>query len=214
MNPYMLKGNERGFTLVQLLVGLAVGLIALAAAINLFRIQQEGYNVEIQISEMQQNTRAAMDIITREVKMAGYDPLEAGFDGIIHDTFQLRIFTDITGAAGTPDGNTNDTDEDVTYKYYDDPDFQIKRRSGSSGSFQTVAENIETFDFSYLKADGTDATTTSEIRKVQITITGMTSSPDSRYTEYPDNKRRYTLISEVTPRNIVYLSLGDVEADD
>jgi type IV pilus assembly protein PilW len=171
-------------------------------AVKIFLVQQKAYNVQGQLSEMQQNIRAATDIIMRETKMAGYNPTGASFNGITYDTSQLRILADLDG-----DGAATGTTEDITYKYFNTVDYplQIKRKSGS-GYFQPLAENIQTFTFDYLNAGGdpiTDPIDEPNIRQIEIKIIGRTAKVD------PDLKRvdgvgyRYgTLTTRVTPENL------------
>jgi len=192
------ENNERGFTIIELVVGLAISLILLGVAVKIFLVQQRSYNVQEQLSEMQQNIRSAMDIIVRETKMAGYNPTGAGFNGITYDTFQLQILADLTG-----DGNTDDPNENIIYKYYPSPDFQIKRKESTGGGFQPLAENITAFDFDYYDASGTGTDTSTAIRQIEISITGRTARTD------PDLKRvdgvgyRYgTLTTHITPENL------------
>ncbi len=192
---YSPKNNEQGFTMVELVVGLAISLILIGIAVKIFLVQQKAYNVQQQLSEMQQNIRAATDMIMRETKMAGYNPTGASFDGITYDTSQLRILADLDG-----DGFATNTNEDITYSY-DGTDSQIVRNIGS-GNY-SVAENIEVFTFDYLNATGTPTTNTVDIRQIQFTITGRTAKVD------PDLKRvdgvgyRYgTLTTFVTPENL------------
>ncbi|EFK05950.1 prepilin-type N-terminal cleavage/methylation domain protein [delta proteobacterium NaphS2] len=64
--------NERGFTLVELLVTLAILLIVVAALSSTFTFQQKTYDAQQQVSEMIQNGRAAMDLMTGEIMMSGY----------------------------------------------------------------------------------------------------------------------------------------------
>jgi type IV pilus assembly protein PilW len=196
---YSPENNERGFTIIELVVGLAISLILLGVAVKIFLVQQRSYNVQAQLSEMQQNIRSAMDMIARETKMAGYDPTGAGFDGIEYDAtkIQLQILADLTG-----DGDTGDPNEDITYRYYP-ADFQIKRKESTGGGFQPLAENITAFDFDYYDASGTGTDTSTAIRQIEISITGRTARTD------PDLKRvdgvgyRYgTLTTHITPENL------------
>jgi len=192
---YSPENNERGFTIVELVVGLAIGLILLGVAVKIFLVQQRSYSVQEQLSEMQQNIRSAMDMIVRETKMAGYNPAGAIFDGIEYDATktQLRILADLDG-----DGTTTGTNEDITYSH-DDTDLQIER----NGAGNPIAENITEFTFDYYDASGTGTDTSTAIRQIEISITGRTDKTD------PDLKRvdgvgyRYgTLTTHVTPENL------------
>lgn len=66
-----LRANS-GFTLVELLVAIALGLVILAGVYQTFRTQHDSYIVQDQVAAMQQNLRAAMYLITRDLQMAGW----------------------------------------------------------------------------------------------------------------------------------------------
>ena len=61
-----------GFTLIELLVAIALGMVILAGLFRTFKVQQDSYVIQDQVSAMQQNLRAAMYMITRDLQMAGY----------------------------------------------------------------------------------------------------------------------------------------------
>ena len=204
---YLSKNKESGFTLVELLIAMTIGLIILTALSSTFLMQRKIYDVQEQVAEMVQNARAAMDMMSREIRMGGYDPTDAGFDGITYDADQLQIQAnidddeDIINADGSYDDNEN-----ITYTYYDENSaypYQIKRKTGN-GNFVSFAENIEAFTFNYLDSSGNATATTSVIRQIMITIIARTSKPDPDYTDptYGDHYRRYTLTSVITPRNL------------
>ena len=209
MNYYD-RNNERGFTLVELLIAMTIGLIIMTALSSTFLMQRKIYDVQEQVAEMVQTARAAMDMMSREIRMGGYDPTDAGFDGITYDAHQLQIQAnidddeDIINADGSYDKNEN-----ITYTYYDENSaypYQIKRKT-SNGDFVSFAENIEEFTFVYLKADGVTEVTTSaendDIRQIKITITARTARPDSDYSAN-GGYRTYTLTSFITPRNLAF----------
>jgi prepilin-type N-terminal cleavage/methylation domain-containing protein len=61
-----------GFTLIELLVAIALGMVILAGVFRVFNVQQDAYVVQDQVAAMQQNLRAAMYMITRDLQMAGW----------------------------------------------------------------------------------------------------------------------------------------------
>lgn len=63
--------NTRGFTLIELLVAVALGLIVLAAATQLFKRGMDATLLVSQSSEMQQNVRATLNLVAKDVSMAG-----------------------------------------------------------------------------------------------------------------------------------------------
>jgi len=197
-----LKGNQdraRGFSLVELLIAMAVGLVVLGAMYSVFTIQNKTFGNQENFVEMQQSVRAGMDMMAREVGMAGYDPAGANFVGIPYDANKLQIYADLNG-----DKDTDDPHEYIKYTMDSDYPFEIRRDTG--GGRQEFALNIQTFTFNYLDSDGNPTTTTANIRQMRITITARTAKPDPDYTDptYGDHYRRYTLTSLVTPRNLAY----------
>lgn len=190
-----------GFSLIELLIAMVVGLIVLGATYSIFNIQNKQMIKEDKIVEMQQNVRAAIDMMSREIRLAGYDPKPCtivgnrfGIDiyGITYSTAQLELKNDLSGGGVVGSGVAN---EIVIYKY-DSANFRITRNA--QGGDQPFAENITAFTFSYLDKDNTATTTSSDIRKVRLTITGRTSAPIDG--QYPT----YTLSADVYVRNLSY----------
>jgi type IV pilus assembly protein PilW len=177
-----------GFTLVELMVTLAIGMVVMAAVTTTFISQSRFYSAQEQINEMEQNTRGALDVITRELKMAGYNPNGATLTGVTHSMSQLRIQADLDGSGGFPTG----ANEDIIYSH-DATNKQILRNGVA------LADNITTFTFNYLKADGiTLATSSGEVRQVTINITARTAKPDPNSGGY----RTYSVTATITPVNL------------
>ena len=185
-----MTNNDKGFTLVELLVAMAISLIVMASIGYLYYYQQKSYVVQEQISAMQQNLRAAMYYMEKEIRMAGCDPTQADWPRIVTASKNSINFTlDITDGSGTgpPDGNPGDANEDITYSL-DTVDDQLERNS------QPLAENIDALNFVYLNSSGADlqddgngnvtiATNISQIRSVQITIVARVGRRDPGYTD-------------------------------
>jgi prepilin-type N-terminal cleavage/methylation domain-containing protein len=70
---------QRGLSLVELMVGIAVGLFVVAAAAMLVSIQLNENRRLLLETQMQQDLRATADIITRELRRAGHWPDAAQF---------------------------------------------------------------------------------------------------------------------------------------
>ena len=66
--------ENKGFTLIEILVALAVSGLVLAGIYQTYLAQQKSYIVQGEIAKMQQNIRAAMFLMVRELRMAGFDP--------------------------------------------------------------------------------------------------------------------------------------------
>ena len=69
MRPEM--QNERGFSLVELIVAMTVTLIVSSAIYGLLAAGGNAFSREPEVADRQQNIRAAMDLITRDVYGAG-----------------------------------------------------------------------------------------------------------------------------------------------
>ncbi len=67
------KFNEKGVTLIELMVALVICGIIVAAIYRLFVAQARSYTVQDQVAESQQNVRNAMELLLRDIRMAGFD---------------------------------------------------------------------------------------------------------------------------------------------
>ena len=63
--------SERGFTLMELMVAIAVGLIVMGAMTSLFKTGMDSAMLVTQRAETQQNMRAAIDLMVKDISMAG-----------------------------------------------------------------------------------------------------------------------------------------------
>jgi type II secretory pathway pseudopilin PulG len=196
MHRLKLKKTE-GFTLTELMVSMAIGMAMLAAVTTTFMLQTKIYNAQQQINEMEQNARGVLDVITRELKMAGYKPNGGSFSGVTYSTTQLMIQTDLDASGGISTSTT--ANEQITYAY-DSTNKQITRAVGS-GSALVLADNIAAFTFSYLDSTGASTTTSANIRQVSISITARTANPDPDYTSN-GGYRTYTMTATITPPNL------------
>jgi type IV pilus assembly protein PilW len=189
--------NFTGFTLVELMVSMSIGLAILAAVTTTFMSQTRIYNSQEQINEMQQNARGVLDILSRELKMAGYKPNGGGFNGVTYSTTQLMVQADLNSDGAISTSST--TNEQITYAH-DSANQRITRAVGT-GSAQVLAEHITAFTFNYLDSAGAATTVSANIRQVSITITAKTAKPDPNYTS-DGGYRTYTMSATITPGNL------------
>jgi prepilin-type N-terminal cleavage/methylation domain-containing protein len=66
-------GNERGVSLLEVLIALAIMGVVTAAVMQAYVTQHENYMVQEDITDIQQNARASVDELVRNVRMAGHD---------------------------------------------------------------------------------------------------------------------------------------------
>jgi type IV pilus assembly protein PilW len=167
--------NEQGFTIIELLVSMAVFLLAIGAIYSTFQTQHKSYLMQQEVAAMQQNLRAAMFYMQREIRMAGCDPLGTAGAGIVTKNSDSISFTeDVRGdsAGSDPDGALNDPNENITYSLNGG---NLVRDTG--GGNQIVAENIDALNFFYLDANGSETAVLADIRSVEITIVARISRP-------------------------------------
>ena len=87
---------DNGFTLVELLVAIAVSSIVLVIVSTFFVRSGRIYVEQNVLAALQQEVRAAMEIMGREIRMAGYDPLRTGdFKILDADATKLRFTLDL-----------------------------------------------------------------------------------------------------------------------
>jgi prepilin-type N-terminal cleavage/methylation domain-containing protein len=68
-----MRHNIKAFTLVEMLVALAVSSIIVAATYASFELIQKQYKKNIDVAELHTSGRAIMTILEREIRMAGYE---------------------------------------------------------------------------------------------------------------------------------------------
>lgn len=223
---------DSGFTLVELMVTLVVAFILSGAVYAAYKVQQRTSSSQGQVAEMQQNIRAAFYFLSRNLRMAGYDPTGDASAGITTATAGRIVFTqDITDTAGTgdSDGDINHPDETVTFALTADANSDGIPDAGGVAALTSnggeIAENIERIQFFYTLKDGSLpanplAPTAAEMNDVAtVTVSILARSPafDPTYVDngtytladgtvvgpIGDNFRRRLLISEIVCRNMV-----------
>ena len=195
--------NTQAFTLIELMVAIGLGMIVMASVATTFMSQTRTYSAQEQITQMEQNARGALDIMAREIKMAGYNPAAVAVTGVVsYTSTSLTIRADIDGngillVSGYGSETAN---EQIAYAY-DSTNKKITRQVGD-GTAETLAENIDGLTFTYYQATGTTlATSAGDIRRVKIAITAKTAKPDP---SYPTNGgyRTVDLSATITPINL------------
>ena len=73
-----LISDREGFTIIELMVSLVLSFILIGAVYGTFTSQQKAYTVQDQVAEAQQNARMAMNMLVRDIRMAGYGMPDTG----------------------------------------------------------------------------------------------------------------------------------------
>ena len=122
----MNMSKKSGFTLIEVLIAMAVSLIIMGGAYTVFTSFQKNTTIQTNVSDMQQTLRAVMNFMAQDIRMAGYDP-DNSSEFRIFD-IQFRDLNDNLNANGNSfiqlswDKNSNgvlDNDETMDYSLVD-----------------------------------------------------------------------------------------------
>jgi type IV pilus assembly protein PilW len=70
--PPLISRVSRGFSLVEMMVAMTIGLVLVGAGIAVYANSRAAYTVNESISRLQETARYALDEITRDLRLAGY----------------------------------------------------------------------------------------------------------------------------------------------
>ncbi len=169
--------QQAGFSLVDILVGLAMAAIVMVAVTSLFTAVGRSYTIQNVAADVQQVTRAGVEHMTQNIRMAGLDP-SGGAGAEIKEFAADKIrFTldrcDVaigTDGCGLPDGDVEDKFEDVAYQWFPG-ERKLKQILYGGVSTETLIENVSNLSFTYLDTDNNMAATAADIRTVIISLT-------------------------------------------
>lgn len=219
----MKSQNSKGFTLVEILVALALSAVVLSAIYSVYIAQQKAYIVQEEVAKMQQNLRAALLMMAGELRMAGYDPTGnagAGIVSIATAPHSIRFTKDISG-----NGAIAENGEDITYSLVSVGGVNKLIRDDASvaatNEQKAVAENLEVLDLVYLDQNNAKivnpAAHINDIRSIEITLVARSKRSEEKYTNNfiyrnqqnnnifgpaGDNVRRSKLTMAVRCRNL------------
>ena len=164
--PYYQPDNQ-GFSLVELVVAMALTLVVMAGVYKVYVTQQDSYILQEQVAEMQQNGRMAKYMLMRDLRMVGYNPTGKLNVGDFVTSFVARLpddglddsdpnitATDPNSIAFTLDDNGNgvldaNLDEQIAYRVAGENLQRFDVASAENGAWLTVVENIEALAFAY-----------------------------------------------------------------
>jgi prepilin-type N-terminal cleavage/methylation domain-containing protein len=65
------ENGTRGFSMIELMISMALGLMVMASVAQMFKMGMDSTVIVTQRAEMQQNMRAAIELMTKDISMAG-----------------------------------------------------------------------------------------------------------------------------------------------
>lgn len=171
MQTLHLLKQKQGFTLTELLITVAISGIVMAGMSLSFISQKKHATTQDQIVDMQQNGRAALQLMTSELRMAGYDLTSSGNFGITNIFFlnlaggqsppaaviapETQANSAITFTMDLNEDGTLNSNETYSYALYDydqggtDVASRDLSRTVGGGGRQLLSENIEALGLAY-----------------------------------------------------------------
>jgi prepilin-type N-terminal cleavage/methylation domain-containing protein len=124
----MQSNRQEGFTIIELMIALVISAVVTAAVYGIFITQQKTYAIQSGVTDMQQNARAALMLMVRDLRMAGVD---------IGSSFSVQDYagTAMTASTTVIQGAGDDPDE-ITVVYATEPD--------TPAFVSTVSSNVVT----------------------------------------------------------------------
>jgi len=200
-----MKMNKKGFTAVELLISLAILSMTLGSVYSLYMsfirtCTKEGVKVKLQ-----QNVRSSLDMMIRDIRLAGLDPEGTGDFGIIAVTPQSIRFTadrDMDGELDSPNAADGIAEPDLEHMAYEFDGSGILKMSlyKSDGTLEIsdiLVDDVTGLTFSYYNSDDVTTSNLDDIRTVGIEITIKKNSGR-------DGPISRTLIKRVKCRNLEY----------
>jgi len=184
--PCLSTNRIRGFTIVELLVTMAIAGLVLAAIYAVFTSSNRSYHTQDRVVDTQQGLRVGVDFMVRDIRLAGLDPEETDLFEIEQATATLIQFTTDLNMNGVID---EDNRERIAYQfsgtvlqrcsldtgYQDNPGTPPPDRVPQT--WDSLIENVNNLTFEYLDAagndlgePGTDETELGKVRTVVITM--------------------------------------------
>jgi len=208
-------GKDRGFTLIEILIASTIFAIVLIGVYVVYDANQSTYVRGEGRANLQQNVRVALDQITRELLMAGYDPTGVLANPINYKKTVLYPTRDITDyamqslAASTvrflADVDGDSVTEVVEFSY-NGTNKRINRQvwtwnagtlTWSTGNAEAITEDNTINSLAFTYRDESNAITANDyaVRRIEVSLSASVKV-GSQGTQSLD------LHSDIRPRNL------------
>lgn len=166
--------NKKGFTIIEILVALAISSFFLAALTSFFISTNKMNTVQDQVSVIQNDIRAAMEMISYDIRMCGLDGVSDPFD------------IDSDDEQNTDSNSINISYDSINNVYFFDKSKGVLLRNGENLTKENVIDSI-IFEYYYYKSgeltkletsdfndpsDSDDQDMLNDIKQVRIKICG------------------------------------------
>jgi len=173
--------KKKGFTAIELLISLAILSLSLSSIYGLYMSFIRMHTSEGVKIKVQQNVRSSLDMMVRDIRMAGLDPelthefgIRAPLDA---QRIQFSADRDMDGEMDVPneaDGLQESDLERMAYEYNGTNAVEMvlyKDNWVDEEMRAVLVENVSDLTFIYLGADGATTANVEDIRSVEINMT-------------------------------------------
>ncbi|KAF1718411.1 hypothetical protein CSC74_05965 [Pseudoxanthomonas yeongjuensis] len=136
-SPATTKAAQRGFTLIELMVALMLGLLVVAAAGSLFLSNRRVYGTTSSINRIQENQRIAFEMLARDIREAGGNPCTRNIVNML-DTSKSggNYFTGWANGLSGNEGAGPNSSDDITLSLANGASIDVTKN-------ETPSANIE-----------------------------------------------------------------------
>lgn len=199
--PFVADSN--GFTLVEVLISIAIVGIVMGSIYTIFISSNRSYRTQESVADAQQRVRVGIDFIAHDLRLAGLDPVGPATDPVDGSSAGIKLATatnlrltadiDLNGVIDTPLNQ-----ERITYSYN-----AATRTLGrilyegtpSESAWQPLIDDVSALTFTYRDSGGNVTATPADIRMVDISMTCQGTGAQGQ----PINR---TLTTRVICRNL------------
>lgn len=206
------RNDRAGFTLIEVLIALLIAGLAAGSIYGVFISSNRSYRTQENVTDAQQRVRVGMEMMVRDIRMAGLDPAGGATDGIdgsgagFKEATSTKIrFTadrDINGAIDDQGSSATKNQERITYLLESGSLKRILYEGHATGeSTQTLFGNVSGLTFSYEDADGNSIAapvSAANLGSIRTVIIGLTCQG----TDAMGNTFSRTLRAKVSCRNL------------
>ena len=188
----IMTGNK-GFTLIELMIVMVISTMVMAGIYAIYDAQTTARRNQMIVVDMMQNLRAGIYFMEREIRVAGFDPMQTADAGITianASDIQFTLDDDEDGIIDPTAG----ADEQIMYRL----NGTTLQRQNGSGGFDELAYNIDALRFYYFTANGTQTTNVDAIATVQIAMVARGQSGEPGFTN--NESYNVNLIDGTTPQ--------------
>jgi type IV pilus assembly protein PilW len=198
--------KQQGLSLIELMISITLGSVLMGAALQVMLSNSQTYQLNDDISRIQENGRIALDIISQDLRMAGYrQPLNG--NGLIPD-FVLKDCTTNADAgeacADDPGGAASDR---LSIQFDPPPDNGTERTClGELVSATDIIVNVYTVEVN-------DGISSLYCRTYNATTQAWTADPKQPLVDGIDNMQLLYGIADNTGSTTKYVPKGELTTD-